>query len=127
MEQDPMAWLAMKRGPIPTFDEQADKYGFHKWASEVRTLHLDATAAYVLGEQTVKAAELNDTLEYTKVFYWIRNKCSYQSRSMGLQGYRYNSQIYQPRGQRSKQNYYKLNKIYLNTKDSLYLNIINLK
>lgn len=72
MEKDPRAWLVMKRGPIQEFKRCADKHGSDRWANEVRASHLDATAAYVLWEQTVKAAESNDTLEHISVFYWIR-------------------------------------------------------
>ena len=63
MEKDPVACLVMIRGPMRGFKRWANKYGFDKWANEVlvRASNLNGTAA-----------ELNNTLEYTNVFYWIR-------------------------------------------------------
>lgn len=55
-----MTWLAAKGEPTKDFDkwEWTNRYGFDAWANKGRTLNLDATAAYVLWEQTVRAEEL---------------------------------------------------------------------
>ena len=42
-----------------------------KFEAKVRRGRLGATEAYILWEQTVKAAEVNDILEEIAVFYWI--------------------------------------------------------
>ena len=50
-------------------DKWASTYGLHAWNKRVRTSNLNPTAACVLWEQIVNAEEINDTLEYRKVFY----------------------------------------------------------